>query len=399
MSQNSQSSQNSTYVRTAEDVQKVIEHAKLSVDNLRPNVQNIYFGEKFENYKLLELDEHILSDLKCGSTVVFKGDRKESAVLCTETKTYDVKEAETSNSILLLPELTFPDEESSNTELSSRKVVGIFHTYYEVKSCKPRLKKLRNLLEKCSYKGSELEHTVLETNEMFTFEHLSAIIQASDVQLKNALLDMGAFQINGYWRVLDFEYECRALSFLLNLIDDQSWPYNTIPVDETFKILGELLPTVILQHILDQYSTCCVSSNLSETHRSLIEDKVCKFMAVGLLRPCDKFNLSDFKIAWQGSVPEGMTTSLKQLNGTVLVDESSHPQTICYFNEHDLPDDVMDRMQYLFQVREKWTLDEIRPFLENLSTDKLSVNSLLAKYARASKVDGVRYYSAKHSSK
>lgn len=28
-------------------------------------------------------------------------------------------------------------------------------------------------------------------------------------------------------------------------------------------------------------------------------------MAVGLLRPCDKFNLSDFKTAWQGSVPEG----------------------------------------------------------------------------------------------
>lgn len=68
----------------------------------------------------------------------------------------------------------------------------------------------------------------------------------------------------GYWRVLEFEYECRALSFLLNLIDEQSWPYNTIPVDETFKILGELLPPTILQHIIDQYSTWCVSSNLSK---------------------------------------------------------------------------------------------------------------------------------------
>lgn len=28
-------------------------------------------------------------------------------------------------------------------------------------------------------------------------------------------------------------------------------------------------------------------------------------MAIGLLRPCDKFNLDDFKTAWQGSVPEG----------------------------------------------------------------------------------------------
>jgi len=54
---------------------------------------------------------------------VFKGDENESAVLCTETKTYDVKEAETSNSILLLPKLTFPDEDSTNTELTSRKVI------------------------------------------------------------------------------------------------------------------------------------------------------------------------------------------------------------------------------------------------------------------------------------
>lgn len=121
-----------------------------------------------------------------------------------------------------------------------------------------------------------------------------------------------------------------------------------------------------------------------QTHRSLIEDKVCRFMAEGLLRPCDKFNLSDFKTAWQGSVPEGksdlcdflcnnwqpcilfpgMTTNLKQLDGTVLVDLSSHPQTICYFNEQNLPDNIIDRMQYLFEVREKWTFNEIQPFVE-----------------------------------
>jgi len=389
-------SQDGVYSRTVEDVKKVIEHVKCAENDLRPNVQPIYFSETFEKYKLLELDDHILSDLKCGQTVVFKGDKNESAVLCTETKTYDVKEAETSNSILLLPELTFPDEESNDTELTSRKVIGIFHSYYEVKPCKPRLKKLRSILEKCSYKGSELEPEVLASNKMYTFQNLLAEIQASDYELKVALKELGAFEINEYWRVLEFEYECRALSFLLNLIDEQSWPYNRIPMDEVQKILGELLPPVILQHIIDQYSTLCVLSDLSQTHRSLIEDKVCRFMAIGLLRPCDKFNLSDFKTAWQGSVPEGMITNLKQLDGTVLVDLSSHPQTVCYFNEQDLPDDVMSRMQYLFQVREKWTLNEIQPFLEKLSTDKMNVNNLLAKYARATNVDGVRFYCSKH---
>lgn len=72
------------------------------------------------------------------------------------------------------------------------------------------------------------------------------------------------FLILGYWRILEFEYECRALSFLLNLIEEQSWSYNTIPMNDTQNILGELLPPVILQHIIDQYSTWCVSSNLGK---------------------------------------------------------------------------------------------------------------------------------------
>lgn len=76
--------------------------------------------------------------------------------------------------------------------------------------------------------------------------------------------DVVLFLILGYWRVLEFEYECRALSFLLNLIDEQSWPYNRVPMDEAQNILGELLPPVILQHIIDQYSTWCVLSDLSK---------------------------------------------------------------------------------------------------------------------------------------
>lgn len=60
----------SNYIRTDEDVRKVIEHAKLSIDTLKPIFQPIYFGEQFESYKLLELDENVLSDLKCGSTYV-----------------------------------------------------------------------------------------------------------------------------------------------------------------------------------------------------------------------------------------------------------------------------------------------------------------------------------------
>jgi hypothetical protein len=58
-------------VRTSEDVKTVIEHAKLSENDLKSNVQPIYFSDSFEKYKMLELDEHILKDLKCGQKYVY----------------------------------------------------------------------------------------------------------------------------------------------------------------------------------------------------------------------------------------------------------------------------------------------------------------------------------------
>lgn len=95
------------------------------------------------------------------------------------------------------------------------QVVSIFHTYYEVKLCKPRLKKLRYLLEKCSYKGSELENEVLASNELYTWEMLSAKIQASDSELKNGLKEIGAFELDGI-TVLNtpYTFTCIAIAIL-----------------------------------------------------------------------------------------------------------------------------------------------------------------------------------------
>ncbi len=50
----------------------------------------------------------MVSSLK-ESNLLCRGEEEESVVLCTSTHTFDVKEAETSNSLLLLPDLSFPE--------------------------------------------------------------------------------------------------------------------------------------------------------------------------------------------------------------------------------------------------------------------------------------------------
>ena len=42
--------------------------------------------------------------------LIFRGSDNEKAVLCSDDKTYEVKEAETSNSLLLVPSLKLPEE-------------------------------------------------------------------------------------------------------------------------------------------------------------------------------------------------------------------------------------------------------------------------------------------------
>nr|CAD7429806.1 unnamed protein product [Timema monikensis] len=63
-------------------------------------------------------------------------------------------------------------------------------------------------------------------------------------------------------------------------------------------------------------------------------------------------------------VPPRMKTSLQHLSGIALMDTSCKPEVIWYFDEMELPDDLNERFRVLFQTREKWTLDEIRPYVQ-----------------------------------
>lgn len=135
---------------------------------------------------------------------------------------------------------------------------------------------------------------------------------------------------------------------------------------------------------------------------ALDEDKVCRATAQLLLQNAVKFNLSEFQEVWQQSVPEGMSTRLDQLRvrtlvnsttltqtltnisnmlhwelkyfsrsmfvfvvqGLALLDRSSKPETISLLRVEDLPEDTLERFNRLFSLREKWTQDDIEPYIQ-----------------------------------
>lgn len=58
-----------------------------------------------------------LIDLINGS-VAIRGDHQDEAVLCTDKATFDLRVAETSNSLLLVPHCSLPKDEGNLTSVS-----------------------------------------------------------------------------------------------------------------------------------------------------------------------------------------------------------------------------------------------------------------------------------------
>lgn len=62
------------------------------------------------------------------------------------------------------------------------------------------------------------------------------------------------------------------------------------------------------------------------------------------------------------------------------------PRTIQYYPKSLLPLDPAPRFQELFLTRSQWFLEELEPFIEDLSVDPKRREALLLRYARAKKV-------------
>ncbi|KAK8400509.1 hypothetical protein O3P69_003283 [Scylla paramamosain] len=387
--------------RTESDVQALLQQANLREEDLLPEIQVLHFSPDFlpeqDNVLLIELDKNLLNLFKEGQSAVLRGDPQESAVLCTNDKTFEVRGAVTSNSVLLVPELFVPSETEGKQTLVHREVSSIHHSYLEVVPCKPRLHKLRRLLEECPYEGSDENHP--SKGHRYSLNELQDQIQCSEEELEAGLKSVGAYHIYGFWQIPKFDYQFRIVSHLTNLIGDQGWPLDGIPYEEALNELSKLEPRTVMAQCLDYYLEPMHAEREEDgdSLHAVNGDKVCRLFGEVLLRSARGMELDEFNTMWANSVPKGLSTNLSQLKGLVLLDKSSPATVITYFPTGELPIDIKSRFETLFEVQEKWTYDEIRPFLDDLADNKNPVSTLLMKHARGFTVDGTKYYSGRYT--
>ena len=165
---------------------------------------------------------------------------------------------------------------------------------------------------------------------------------------------------------------------------------------ETVEALQELVNTEVCKQVFNMY---CPPIEGDEPGEFTVDrDRVSRFYGAYLLtstKTATAYSLQEFTSMWAKAVPEGITTCLSHLSGLCLIDDKE-PPVIKHFPESLLPENVQERLSVLFATRERWTLEDISPYIKPLTTAKLNVNALLTKFARALNVGGAKFFCAKH---
>ncbi|XP_045717290.1 sister chromatid cohesion protein DCC1 [Phyllostomus hastatus] len=387
--------------RTRDEVDATLQVAKLNPAELLPAVHCLGFSPEASaaaagDFYLLELDPALCQELEAGRSMVIRGDRNEQAVLCSKDKTYDLKVAGTSNMLLLIPDCKTPDQlkkEETHCNIFHSEIFGFSNNYWELRRCRPRLKKLKRLLMENTYEGPDSQKEKDSSCLKYTTEDLLDQIQASEEEIMAQLQVLNACEIGGYWRILEFDYEMKLLNHITQLVDSESWSFTKVPLNVCLQELGPLEPEDMIEHCLNCYGRRYTEEG--EIYFELSADKICRATAQMLLQNAVKFNLAEFQEVWQQSVPEGMVARLDQLQGLALVDRQSRPEIIFLLKVDDLPEDTQERFNSLFSLREKWTEEDIAPYIQDLCGEKQTIGALLTKYSRSSMQNGVKVYNSR----
>nr|CAG4644131.1 EOG090X09TV [Lepidurus arcticus] len=378
-------------VRSVEDVRSVITYAKLDEADLKSESTALFFSHTLidKDVKLMEVSKEILASLEQGESLVIKGFELDDAVVCTHDQTFEIKEAGTSNSLLVLPSpSTAPilNEDETRT-VKQLNILGVYHTYYELRPTLPRLRRLRTLLSEHPYKGKALESLDEQLN--LTFAALSEAVQCSDSQILDALTSLQALKIRGHYRLFSLELKLKLMGQTMTFMESANL-LNSIQLTGLLEKLVEEERREVVEHFFKVY--------FRKEDDILIfkEDEVCQLFAEGLLVSTSRFALSEFCTVWQTAVPAGLKTRLDQLAGLALIEPAAVGSFIKFFPEYNLPEDISERLAFLFLTRKKWSLQDLTPYIQPLATAKQDVKAILTKYARASTENGVKFFSAKH---
>ena len=382
----------------------------------------IKIGDGFADTQLalFELDESVLAEvMRDDGSVSIKGGTNEEAVLCTAERTYVMRLAESSNTLLLSPDAL--SEKTLAAAPSAVTMVATASSHYELIASAPRTAALRGRLKAAPYAGAEADAELPDEpavggDEMAvegaptagraarpTMAELERTVQCSAAQLRAALQREGALEVDGGWCVLDEVYEMDVAMDIINVTVEREWPLDAVPVAELVDALPTLDPLAV-RHCLRTLSTAAAApweawvaaaDPAATPTLALDAAAVYRRHAMYIFNDMNTNTKEQFLELWAdniGSMADGfgVPPELAVLQGLAIEvagDDGlrgDEPAVLVKaLSAADLPATAAPRFAHLFKVKREWTIDELAPYVADLLDPGRTAEQLVLLHARS----------------
>jgi len=367
--------------------------AKLDKTHLNMPSVELTFGLNIDNanQRLLELNDDLLAKIENGEQLFIRGEDEESVVLCTDKKTYDIKLCQTSNQLLIVPDTITPEKEhKSPVDVKQTEVVKRAQNYLEPKLILPRIGKLFTLLPTISVErmadSSEAKEAGLTTGQLLES------IQASEAELFDALKRAYAIKVNEKWKIIkELDSIMLEISRTVTNLNLSSDSVNLTELTEVINSAEELYPSFAIRHALLQ-----VSEQKSSTLFAIDMDKLSVQVGLVLLKKASKMHLDDFVDVWKCAVPElgEAKCEVDHILGSAYLGDEKRP-TVNFLDPLTLPTDPLRLFERLFQIKKKWSEEELLALTERITPPNKKSSVLIQKYCRAVTANGKKVYTSK----
>jgi len=328
------------------------------------------------SYRLIELSPEILKVVENDEPLYIKASSDDTdVVLCSNTKTFQIKQRNHSNTVILMNHKNNADDISFWGYSSQSSVF----------ECRPS----SGSIDVDGIPIYDGQGNFRKSGSSITVDYLKKNAPISDDEFEKAWFELNGSALDGQAIILSKDFITRSLHVIIMSIMASNLDFNELSLIEVYKTLSkdDDYSIDIVETVLRKFA------NEGREPFSLNKEKVAQWYGIESLRKyaSEKYiSPSEFFIKWKSEFPPFFECSidLPLLNGFFV---RPLPDRIQYVSKYDLPKDINDRLHILFKMQSIWELNDIIPFIEEFNIKGLKHENFIMKFAKKKKVGKKTY--------
>lgn len=361
--------------------------------------------------ELLEVLESPEGDLReTGLSFKSLNDAKSEVVLCSKDKTWLLRQKNHSNTVMLMNRYDPPS--GTIIEVPEDQLFGISEPpkdhllgysksafEYETKLIEGQL----NLDQIPVY--NEYDYELLEddddgmedkTDFVHDLNELVEISPCSPVECLKQWYQVGGCSINGKLCILAKPFLSKLLNITLLSVMNAKLELDELTLSDTMNAVNvEMGPShnfkiKMIETVLNKFGLQISSQASAEITWKLHIPTIVEWYGLEALTKYatkESVPVDEFLIKWKSLFPPFFPSNIdiKMLRGNFYRPIDNHIQ---FISKNILPSEPKSRFKALFKLQNTWELDDIAPFIAELNTRGIKLDSFIMKYARRRRAVG-----------